>query len=383
MLGFLRGLEQGVVREGAAQRQHQTNVLSSKENHLDRLLNQIKYNREMKYRQDRAARHDFVTDRAYNRGVLESDRNYQFRQNADTRAEEVHDFNYGEGGMMPLRRRLLEGEIEEWDANAANRALQRKRDAAYLNYDMGLGLDTRAKADALTREQYTEYLKDAPIRDLNRRHLQKLGEYNLGEGWNEFLENQDLEQRLKEAQIGYYNRRPTSTSSGGVRPPTWAQQREIAIEEIAPSLLKFLEDEGEAWTWNPLKNPGFIHGFQVDRPYTSTNPNEVTQTMLLKKAGAYLMQTLTEQTGDPVTAAKMVVPTFEQILNTEGSDVLKRLMRTSGAEGYDQLELRRKFNDIVHQGALNYAKFGQWNRPAGDAGAASEADKLLDTIQVE
>lgn len=79
MLGFLRGLEQGVAREGAAQRQHYGQLLSTKEDHLDRLLRIFKQNQEMNYRRSRAARSDFEADRKYKRRSLESDRNYLLR----------------------------------------------------------------------------------------------------------------------------------------------------------------------------------------------------------------------------------------------------------------------------------------------------------------
>ena len=120
MLGFLRGLNEGIAREGQAQRQHQGRLLASKENHLDRLLSQIRYNREMKYRQDRATRQDFISDRSYNRGVLESDRNYQLNANADQRAEETHDVNLSYAKEAnPLRLKGMEQNIELGDINIA------------------------------------------------------------------------------------------------------------------------------------------------------------------------------------------------------------------------------------------------------------------------
>lgn len=358
MLGFLRGIEKGVAREGQAQRDYHSTVLSSKENHLDRLLNQIKYNQQMKYRKERDARQDFVSDRAYDRGVLESDRNYQLRERADTRAGEVHDFlydpktglmpirakregevhdfNYGEGGLMPMRRQMLQNELDEYAAN----------------------------------EQ---------VRNLTRRYNEKLGEYNLGQGWQEFLEDKSLSQDLTRAQINAYNRpRSTSSSRDG---PTWTQTRDITIENLAPPVLKYLRDEGEHWKAPFTKDFQLQWGFpfaESDRPFVSEDPNEVTQTKLLRQAGGHLVEELINRGVDPKMVLMMVPDYWDQILDSKGSDVLKRLKRTSKAEGYDDLELRKILRDEVYRGAMNYLRFGEYDRPSG-APETPEVDKLLDT----
>ena len=341
MLGFLRGIEKGVAREGTAQRDFHSTVLSSKENHLDRLLNQIKYNQQMKYRSERDARQDFVTDRAYDRGVLESDRNYTLRQNADTRAEEAHDFLYDpKTGLMPMRRQIVQNELDEYDAN----------------------------------EQ---------VRTLTRQYNEKLGHYNLNEGWNEMLEDQSLKQDLIRAQINAYNRpRSTPSSRSG---PTWTQTRDITIENLAPPVLKYLRDEGEhwkapftkghQWQWGSLIPP-FIWP-QSDRPFVSEDPNEVTQTKLLRQAGGHLVEELINRGVDPEMVLTMIPDYWDQILDAKGSDVLKRLKRTSQAEGYDELELRKILRDEVYRGAMNYLQTGHYDRSPKTG--ASGADKLLDT----
>ena len=337
MLGFLRGLEQGVAREGAAQRQHHSTVLSSKENHLDRLLAQIKYNQQMKYRQDRDARQDFVTDRAYDRGVLESDRNYQLRERADTRAGEVHEFNYGDDGLMHLRRSLFKSELDDYKANQE-------------------------------------------VRNLTRQYNEKVGRYNLNEGWDEMLEDKSLSQDLMRAQIGAYNRRTSSTGrSGG---PTWSQTRDITVENLAPVVLDHLKSEGESAVWPWDKRAQFWPpGFQADRPFVSEDPNEVTQTHLLRQAGGHLIEELIARGVDPNMALQMVPFYWDQILDTKGSDVLKRLKRTAQPEGYDDLELRKVLRDSVYRGAMNYLRFKQPERPEG--AATDDADKLLDSITIE
>ena len=375
MLGFLQGLNQSVAREGAARRAHQGQTLQRKENHLDRLLQQIRYNREMKRLQDRDARQDFVTDRAYDRGVLESDRDYGLRQSAENRAAELHPLTK-QG--MEMQNTLTQSKIEEWDLNEANRNLQRKHDAAILSYDMGLGLDTRRKQDALTREQYTDYLKDAPLRMLQRRYGQKLGEHRLSEGyWDHIDEMQRLEREKIEAEINRLNRPASSTSK--LPAPTWSQTQEITTESLAPGVLQYLEQEGEhlvppwhkdfQWQW---------FGFESDRPYVSTDPNEVTQSMLLRQSGGHLARELIARGVDPQVAMQMIPDYWDRILDTEGSDVLKRLKRTLGA-AYDDLELREKLRREVYQGAWNWRQTGDYNKHTPMPGAGTGADALLNT----
>ena len=279
MLGFLRGIEKGVAREGAAQRQHHSTVLSNKENHLDRLLNQIRYNRE-----------------------------HQLRVNADTRAAEVHDFNYGDDGYMHLRRGLFKSQAEDYP------------------------------------------------------------------------EDRELDRRYKEAQIFNLTRPRATTGRGGG--PTWSQTRDITIENLAPTVLKHLKREGESAVWPWDKRAQFWPpGFQADRPFVSEDPNEWTQTKGLRQAGAHLVEELILRGVDPNTAMQMVPVYWDQILDSKGSDVLKRLNRTSQAAGYDNLELRKIYRDTVYEGAMNYMRFKQPNRPAG--AATDDADKLLDSITIE
>lgn len=327
MLGFLKGLEQGVAREGAAQRQHYGTVLSSKENHLDRLLAQIKYNQQLKRQ-----------DRAYDRGVLESDRNYQLRERADRRAGEAHDFNYGEDGMMHLRRSLFKSELDDYKANQEGR-------------------------------------------NLTRQYNEKLGRYNLGQGWQEFLEDQSLKQDLMRAQIGAYNRPRATSRSGG---PTWSQTRDITVENLAPVVLKHLKDEGEHYVapWHKdfqLFQWGVPLFSESDRPFVSEDPNEVTQTHLLRQAGGHLVEELILRGVDPQTAMQMVPFYWDQILDAKGSDVLKRLNRALQAEGYDDLELRKIYRDTVYEGAMNHMVFKQPNRPEN---VSPEAQRLLDAYKM-
>lgn len=333
MLGFLRGIEKGVAREGQAQRDYHGTVLSSKENHLEKLLNQIKYNQQMKYRQDRDEHQDFVTDRTYDRGVLESDRNYQLRERADTRAGEVHDFNYGDDGLMHLRRNLFKSELDDYTANQQ-------------------------------------------VRNLERQLREKQGEYNLGQGWQEYLEDKSLSQDLMRAQINAYNRpRSTSRSGGG---PSWTQTRDITVEGLAPVVLDHLKSEGEGWEWPWSKNAQYWPpGRHADRPFVSENPNDVTQTKLLRQAGSHLVEELMLRGVDPNLALTMVPAYWDQILDSKGSDVLKRLKRTSKAAGYDDLELRKVLRDEVYRGAMNFMRFKQPDRPEG--ANTDDADKLLDT----
>ncbi len=398
MLGLLRGIDRGVQREGAAQRDYYGTVLSSKENHLDRLLNQIRYNQQRKYqrdrdaradyvsdrshqyRQDRAERQDFVTDRAYDRSIIESDRSHALRQNADRRAGEAHEFLYDpETGYQVMQRDYLGKQIEEWDLGAPNRALQRKHDAAIMAYDMGEGLNTRRQRDAMTREEYMEYLRDAPLRDLERRRLQKYTEYEIGEGFDEYREDRSLKQDLIRAQINNLNR-PRSTSSSGPKPlsPTWAQTRDITVESLAPQIADHVMRYGDSGHWNP--GIPFVGGptFKKEHPWSSTNPNDLSQTKLLRQAGANLMRELTERGVDPLSAQRMVPDYFDQILESRG-DLWSRLKRTSQTEGYTDAELRREIRDIVYQGAWNYTMFPEGDgdaRPGGQQG--SDADAILD-----
>lgn len=354
MLGLLRGIEQGVVREGAAQRSHYGTVLQSKDNHLGRLLDQIRYNQQQKRLRERDARQDFVSDRAYDRGVLESDRTHAYRvdraetadaqfdavqalrENADRRAGVEHDFNYGDDGMMHLRKNIFENELAEYDANA-------------------------------------------PIRDLQRQYNKKLLGYNIGEGWDETLEERSLAQDLTRAQINAYNR-PRSTTSGRSG-PTWTQTRDITIENLAPSVLKYLKGAGEHAVMPWHKDAQFWPpGFQADRPWVSENKNEITQTKLLRQAGGHLIEELIARGVDPQTALTMVPDYWDQILDTKGSDVLKRLKRSSGGQ-YDDLKFRKVLRDIVHQGAMNFMQFGHYDRPQG--AGTSDADKVLDSIRVD
>jgi hypothetical protein len=339
MLGFLQGLEKSVAREGAAQRQHHGQLLASKESHLDRLLSEIKYNQEMKRLKERDARQDFVTDRAYDRGVLESDRNDALRQKADARAGEAHDLNYGEGGMMRLRRDLFKSELDAYMANE-------------------------------------------DLRDATRRYNEKRMNYNLGEGWDETLEERELAQDLTRAQINAYNRRGTPTSGGRLPAPTWSQTREITVESLAPGVLKYLEDQGEHLVppWHKDFQLQWF-GFESDRPWSSEDPNEVTQTQLLRQAGGHLVEELIARGVDPQTALTMVPFYWDQIIDTEGSDVFKRLKRTAEPEGYDDLELRKVLRDSVYQGAMNFLQFKNYERPQGATG--QDADKLLDTIEIK
>ncbi|MCY3739935.1 MAG: hypothetical protein OXH00_02835 [Candidatus Poribacteria bacterium] len=334
MLGFLRGIEQGVAREGAAQRDFYGQTLQSKENHLDRLLQQIKYNQQMKYRQDRDARQDFVTDRAYDRGVLESDRSHQLRERADTRAGEAHEFLYDpKTGLMPMRRQAFQNELDEYAANE-------------------------------------------DVRDLERRLRVKQGEYNLGQGWQEYLEDKSLSQDLIRAQIGAYNRPRSTSRSGG---PTWTQTRDITVEGLAPMVLKHLRSEGESAVWPWDKRAQFWpFGFQSDHPFVSEDPNAVSQTQLLRQAGGHLVEELINRGVDPQMALTMIPDYWDQILDGKGSDVLKRLKRTSKAAGYDDLELRKILRDEVYSGATNFLRFGHYNRPQ-NADTSAGADKLLDT----
>jgi len=390
MLGFLRGIEKGVAREGAAQRDYHGTVLSSKENHLDRLLAQIKYNQQLKrqdraydrsvfesdrthqYRQDRDVRQDFVTDRAYDRGVLESDRTHQYRQDrartadaqfdavqalresAEQRAGDVHDFNYGIDGYM--RRRA-----------------EREEDIHDFNYGEGGYMPMRRQ---VFQNELDEYAANQGVRDVERRLKLKQGEYNLGQGWQEYLEDKSLSQDLMRAQINNLNRpRPSSTSRTG---PTWLQTRDITVEGLAPVVLKHLKGEGESAVWPWDKQAQFWPpGFQADRPFVSEDPNAVTQTSLLRQAGAHLIEELMLRGTDPNLAMQMVPFYWDQILDTKGSDVLKRLNRASKAAGYDDLELRKIYRDTVYEGAMNYMRFKKPDRPAGVD--MPDADKLLDT----
>lgn len=362
MVGFLRGIEKGVAREGAAQRDYHGTVLSSKDNHLDRLLNQIKYNQQMKRLRERDARQDFLTDRAYDRGVLESDRNYQLRERADTRAGEVHDFLYDpKTGLMPMRAQR-EGEVHNF------------------NYGEGGMMPMRRQ---LFKNELDEYMANKDVRDLERQLKIKQGEYNLGQGWKEYLEDKSLSQDLTRAQINNLNRpRSTTSSRSG---PTWTQTRDITIENLAPSVLKYLRDEGEhwkapftkghQWQWGSLIPP-FIWP-ESDRPFVSEDPNEVTQTKLLRQAGGHLVEELINRGVDPEMVLTMVPDYWDQILDSKGSDVLKRLKRTSQAEGYDDLELRKILRDEVYRGAMNYLQSGHYDRSPKTG--TSGADKLLDT----
>lgn len=125
MLGFLRGLNTSIAREGEAQRQHQGRLLTSKENHLDRLLNQIRYNREMKFRSERAD----TADRQWKAG-------HQLRVAADERAGEVHEIN-----------------MDEWERNAPVRKLTREFNIKDLTYKTGDGWDRFVKRDDLGVQQ--------------------------------------------------------------------------------------------------------------------------------------------------------------------------------------------------------------------------------------
>lgn len=125
MLGFLRGLDTSIAREGEAQRQHQGRLLTSKENHLDRLLNQIKYNREMKFRSERAD----TADRQWQAG-------HDLRVAADERAGEVHEIN-----------------MDEWERNAPVRKLTREFNIKDLTYKTGDGWDRFVKKDDLGVQQ--------------------------------------------------------------------------------------------------------------------------------------------------------------------------------------------------------------------------------------
>ena len=395
MLGFLRGIEQSVAREGAAQRDHYGTLLSSKESHLDRLLNQIKYNQQMKRLENRDTRQDFVSDRAHDRGVLESDRTHAYREDraaatdkqweaghklresADTRAGDIHDFNYGVDGYM-RRRAEREGDIH--DFNYGVDGLMPLRLGIFKNErDHLYGAGDQPGYRTLQRKQLTneigEWDENADVRDLTRQYQEKLGHYNLGQGWTEYLEERDLSQELTSAQIDAYKRRGTTTS--GRSGPTWSQTQDITVENLAPVVLKHLEDRGEhavmpwhkdAQAWPP--------GFKANRPFVSEDPNEVTQTKLLRQAGGYLVEELIARGVDPQTAIQMVPSYWDRILDTKGSDVLKRLERASQAEGYDDLELRKVLRDSVYRGAMNYLNYGQPERPEGVGG--SEAEKLLD-----
>ena len=373
MLGFMRGIEKGVAREGAAQRAHYGQVLQGKENHLDRLLAQIKYNQQLKRQ-----------DRAYDRGVLESDRNYALRQNADTRAEEAHDFLYDpKTGLMPIRAKR-EGEIHDFNYGEGGYMRQRaKREGEVHDFNYGEG-GLMPMRRQIVQNELDEYAANEQVRNLTRRYNEKLGEYNLGEGWKEYLEDKSLSQDLTRAQINNLNRpRSTSSSRSG---PTWTQTRDITIENLAPPVLKYLRDEGEhwkapftkghQWQWGSLIPP-FIWP-ESDRPFVSEDPNEVTQTKLLRQAGGHLVEELINRGVDPEMVLTMIPDYWDQILDAKGSDVLKRLKRTSQAEGYDELELRKILRDEVYRGAMNYLQTGHYDR-SSKTGTSAGADKLLDT----
>ena len=371
MLGLLRGIEKGVSREGQAQRDFYSTVLGSKENHLDRLLNQIKYNQQMKYRKERDARQDFITDRAYDRGVLESDRTHQYRQDrarasdaqfdavqalrerADTRAEEAHDSLYDpKTGLVPIRAKR-EGEIHDFNYGEGGYMLLRRQ---------------------LFKNELDEHAANEEVRNLERQLREKQGKHNLNEGWNEALETESLKQDHIRAQI--FNLRRPRTGTSGRSGPTWTQTRDITIESLAPIVSKYLEDEGEYHEWNPLKWQWWPPGIQTDRPFVSEDPNVISQVRLLRQVGGHLVEELINRGVDPQMALTMMPDYWDKILDKE-KGILNRLKRTSQAAGYDQLEIRKVFRDEVYKGAMNYLRFGEYNRP--EDASTSGADKFLDT----
>ncbi len=425
MLGFLRGIEKGVAREGAAQRNYQSTVLGMGESHLDRLLSQIRYNQQQKRLRERDARQDFVTDRAYDRSVLESDRDHQYREDqaaaaehrfgvthafnkkvaadrnkqwleghllrkrADNRDRRIFEYNYGPGGYMDERRKQeadrhkWAGEVQDFNYGPGGYMEERRKREGEV-HDLNYGEDgMQVLRRDLFQAELDDYVAGKENRGLKREYDRKLLEYSTGAGFDEMIEDKSLQQDLIRAQIGAYNRRGTTTTGlpDALKPykPTFSQAGDITAESIAPTILRHLEVEGEIGFWKDWGNAQLIPpGFQSDRPWTSTDPNKMTQTRLLRRAGAELVKELVGHRGlSPVNAMQMIPNLWDEFLTTEdGKKILKRLERTASADGYDVFQLREEMRNIIYSGARNYLQFGESDRPAGVE--TDDADAILD-----
>ena len=234
----------------------------------------------------------------------------------------------------------------------------------------------------LFKSELDEYIANADVRELQRAYTEKLLGYNTNEGFDEMRETTSLQQDLIRAQIGAYGRRGTTTTPGEQKPytPTFSQAGDITADSIAPIILQYLEAEGEhvVAPWDFGKAQYWPPGFQADRPWTSTDPNELTQTNLLRRAGAELVKELTLHRGlSRQNAMQMIPELWDEFLTTKnGAKILKRLERTAKVDGYDPFKLREEMRKIIYNGAMNYMQFGASERPAGVE--TPDADKILD-----
>lgn len=434
MLGFLRGVSRSVGRETQARRDHHANMLAGRDTHLNRLLQQIQYNKEMAFREDRAERSDFESDRNFNRLTRRdkrqdfvTDRGYQFevdqaalaesrydreyalrkkqhadrnkqwldeyllRKRASKRDDERFKFNYGEAGVGGYMRQKAGQEQDVHDLmygpqGYMKQRWQQERDVHDFNY--GPDGYMRTQRDML-KDRLDDYRADAPLRELQRAYNQKLGEYNLGDGWTDFLDRQGdaaelrtVDIDLKRAQAAALRAKERGGSSDPLYTPL--QSRNIA-KELAPTLAKFFKDNSLEGTWNPARWEWFgapwNNPFRVRIPFDSPDQNRNTMKNLMRQGGAYLMQTLTEQGVDARLAAQLVGPIFEEMINNtdQGKEILKRMTKGAGESQLNPLELRRQLDAFLLEGAGNYIRYGGWQAPenASDTGADDILDRQL------